>query len=59
MFDDSKSIFKSKTFWLNLLGTVALLANHAAPILPPQYAPIVLGVANIINRFLTKTPVTL
>lgn len=56
---DPKSIFASKTFWLNVLGTAATLAAAAANVLPPQYSVIALGVANILNRFLTKQPVTL
>jgi hypothetical protein len=59
VFGDSKSIFASKTFWLNVAGIIATVAGGAAGILPPQYAAIAMGVANILNRFLTVKPVTL
>lgn len=55
----SKSIFASKTLWLNVLGGVATVALYAADILPPQYAAIALAVSNILNRFLTSKPVHL
>jgi hypothetical protein len=59
VFEDSKSIFKSKTFWFNVLGTAATVLVNAANVLPPQYSVIALGIGNLILRFVTKTPVTL
>ena len=50
-----KSIFASKTFWLNLLG----FATAYAEILPPKYGLPVLAGANIVNRFLTTTGVSI
>ncbi len=52
---EPKSILKSKTFWLNVAGFAAAYAN----VLPPEYAALVIAVANIANRFLTKGPVVL
>jgi hypothetical protein len=51
---ETKSIFKSKTFWLNILG----LASMYGDLLPPKYSVPVLAVANIANRFLTSQPVS-
>jgi hypothetical protein len=50
-----KSIFASKTFWAN----VALFALTYANVLPKEYAALVIAVANIALRFLTKQPVNL
>lgn len=49
-----KSIFTSKTFWLNLLG----LAAHVGGIVPPKYSVPIMAVVNIANRFVTSTPVS-
>lgn len=50
----SKSIFKSKTFWLN----VAALAVHVAGILPAQYAVPIAAIGNIVVRLFTDQAVT-
>jgi len=50
-----KSIFASKTFWLNVLGIAATYGNF----LPQKYAIPVIGVVNIVNRFLTSQPVNI
>lgn len=50
-----KSIFASKTFWLNVLGMASMYGN----LLPPKYAVPTLAVANIANRFLTSTAVSI
>lgn len=55
MFDDSKSIFRSTTFWLNVLGGVATVAGALSDVLPPEYAAVAIAVANILNRFRSKT----
>ena len=45
-----KSIFASKTFWLNVLG----IATAYAGVLPPKYAAPTLAVANIAVRLITS-----
>lgn len=50
---DTKSLFKSKTFWTNLVG----LALQVGGILPAKYGMPVLAVANLILRLLTDQPV--
>ena len=52
---DAKSIFTSKTFWLNLLGAVTIVVGA----LPEQYAVPALAVLNIVNRFFSSGAVTL
>jgi hypothetical protein len=56
---DSKSIFASKTFWLNVLGGAATILSYSADILPPHYAALALAAANVLNRLFTKQPVHL
>jgi hypothetical protein len=50
----TKSIFKSRTFWFNVVTAVVTYGGH----LPPEYAFYVNVIGNIILRRLTKTPVT-
>lgn len=50
-----KSIFKSKTFWFNVLATAATYGS----LLPPKYAVPVATVGNIGLRFITNAPVNL
>ncbi len=52
----SKSIFVSKTFWLNVLGTVTYVASGQMGF-PIPHAPEIMAVLNIVNRFLTSAPV--
>jgi hypothetical protein len=58
MAEAAKSIFRSKTFWSNvLLATAAVASGQFGVMLPATAAvPIVTGV-NLILRFLTKGPV--
>jgi hypothetical protein len=51
----SKSIFKSKAFWLNVLG-VGQLVIAPLPI-DPQTAGLVLAGLNVAVRAITKGPV--
>jgi hypothetical protein len=56
----SKSIFASKTFWFNALGSIAAGAALATDVVPPKYAPAVVatgGIANILLRLLTSQPI--
>ena len=57
----SKSIFASKTFWLNLIAAViaCVQALNGAPWFDPSIQAAVLAVANIGMRFLTSQAVTL
>lgn len=50
----SKSIFKSKTFWLNALGIAAMVVP-GAPIDPHTLGYVMAGL-NIGNRLLTEGP---
>jgi hypothetical protein len=55
----SKSIFKSRTFWTNLLGGIAEGVQVFAPILPvpPGTIGMVIAGVNIVLRRLTDEPV--
>jgi hypothetical protein len=58
-----KSIFSSKTLWLNLIAAgVTYLLNHEGILatwgLDADGVTLVLAALNIANRFLTKQPVT-
>ena len=48
-----KSLFRSKTFWVNVLT----LAVTVAGFLPPKYAAIALPILNIVLRLVTDEPV--
>ena len=50
---DTKHLFASKTFWLNILG----LATTVGGLLPQKYAVPVLAIANIGLRLITNQPV--
>lgn len=52
---DPKSIFTSKTFWINIIGAVVIVVQA----LPEKYSVPALAFLNIINRFFTDQPVTL
>jgi len=50
-------MFKSKTFWLNAIGTAAVMINAAqGQAVSTETAAAILAVLNVINRFLTKKP---
>lgn len=55
-----KSIFKSKTFWVNILGAVGIATDQTlgAGLDGDQIAAILVAV-NIILRFFTRQPVTI
>lgn len=58
----AKSIFVSKTFWVNALTAVGTLAANYGGLLPPPALPYVVaatGIVNIALRLITKQPVTL
>ena len=49
---DTKSLFLSKTFWLNVLGLALTVGN----VLPQKWGMPVLAVANIGMRLITNQP---
>jgi hypothetical protein len=51
---DAKSIFASKTLYVNALMLVATYGGY----LPAEYAAVTVPIANILLRFLTKGPVS-
>lgn len=51
-----KSIFKSKTFWVNLLS-MATAVSGVVP-LDPDTSAVIVGCANIALRTITSDPVT-
>lgn len=50
-----KSIFKSKTFWFNVLGGAISIAQ----IVPPKYSMPIMVVSNIGLRMITNQPVSI
>jgi hypothetical protein len=56
----SKSLFASKTFWVNLLAGFIGVAGEASGLIPPKWAPYIaaaVGVANILLRLISTGPV--
>jgi len=51
---ESKVFWQSKTFWLNLLGTLLAIvsASDLVPLLPPAALPYVAGVTAVLNIIL-------
>jgi hypothetical protein len=52
-----KSIFASRTFWLNILGTATAIATSG--IIPPKYSMPAMAVANIGIRLITNQPASI
>jgi len=53
-----KNLFKSKTFWMQVLSIAAAVSGVIPPdLLPPETTAIVVGLINIALRAVTKDPV--
>lgn len=57
--ENAKQWYQSKTFWLNLIGLVLAVISLAAQSFPldPKVVAFVLGLGNIILRFLDGQPI--
>ncbi len=57
---DSKSIFASKTFWVNIVALVAMIVQGTTgkDLIPLETQAIALSVVNIIIRSITKSAVS-
>ena len=58
----TKSIFESRTIWLNAIVAVLAIYDQVAPFIPPAWVPkiaAIVGVLNIILRLVTTQPVSL
>lgn len=55
----SKSMFASKTFWINTIGVALEIAQLVSGlrVVPSQYMALILGVLNVVMRSLTNQPV--
>lgn len=58
---DTKSIFKSKTLWANVLAGILIIAQEIGGVTPANLDAgtqgVILSVVNIILRLITKQPV--
>lgn len=64
IYDDTKSIFMSRTFWVNLLTTLVavgtVVAETMGGVIDPKvmsFILLVVGIANIWLRAITTKPV--
>lgn len=56
---ESKKIWLSKTFWINILALVGMVAqSQSSFVINPEMQIAILGVINIILRVVTKQEVT-
>ena len=58
----TKTIFVSKTFWLNVIGISIAIFNTLQPEvigIETELLALILGILNILNRFLTNGSVNL
>jgi len=56
---DGKKFWLSKTFWLNVLAIIALIVqSQTGYVISPEAQVSILGVLNVILRFITKNPIS-
>lgn len=58
---ETKSFWKSKTVWLNILAVIVeiLVFTETSPVVPKDWLPVIAlihGVANIVLRFISNQP---
>ena len=53
-----KSLLTSKTFYINLIGSLLQVLPGIAPHIPQPYGVIALAALNVLNRFFTSQPIT-
>jgi hypothetical protein len=51
---ETKSIFKSKTFWANVFAGAATYGGY----FPAKYAAVIVPIANILLRLVSNQPVS-
>lgn len=52
---NGKKFWKSKMFWLNIIGLVGILLGHE--VVDPQISGAILMVLNMVLRMVTKEPI--
>ena len=59
MSNEAKKVWESKTFWVNVIAILALLAQtQVGFIIDPEAQAALLAVANLVLRAVTKTPIS-
>ena len=59
MNDATKTIISSKTFWVNLLAIIALIAQSSTSfVISPEAQVSILAGINIVLRTVTKSEIT-
>lgn len=55
MDNETKSIFASKTFWVNLITVVVVVLNRKSQVVPPEVVePLALVILPFVNMWLRK-----
>lgn len=57
---ESKQWYESKTIWVNLIAVLGVfLSKHFGITITEEQTVTILGVLNIVLRFITKSPVVI
>lgn len=54
---NTKSIFKSRTIWANIIAGALMLVAQQADVLDADFAAMLIAGLNIAMRFVTKQPI--
>ena len=58
---DTKMFYFSKTFWINVIGVIAMAVPSVSTVIQPYFTEVGIGwgIINIVLRLITKKEVTI